>query len=91
MTVWQALGTMFLGRALAQTFGDTSWLGSMRDVIESFREQGFRLYPTLFPSLLAQVEAAAACAPELSAETDEDTSRLEHEALNQMFSVARHV
>lgn len=59
MTVWQALGTMFFGRASVQTSGDTSCLGSMRRVIESFREQGYRLYLTFFPSLLAQVEEAA--------------------------------
>jgi class 3 adenylate cyclase/tetratricopeptide (TPR) repeat protein len=59
LPVWQALGTMFLGRALAQTSGDTSGLGAMRAVIDSFREQGFLLYLTFFPALLAHVEQIA--------------------------------
>jgi tetratricopeptide (TPR) repeat protein len=59
MTLWQAMGTMFLGHALVQASADTSWLGSMREVIDSFHEERFRLYLTFFPSLLAQAETEA--------------------------------
>jgi predicted ATPase len=59
LPVWLSLGTMFLGRAAAQISGDVSALDSMRAVINSFREQGFLLYLTFFPALLAEVEAIA--------------------------------
>ena len=59
LPVWQALGTMFLGWAVAQTSGQTDSLDAMRAVIDSFRDGGLLLYLTFFPALLAEVEAAA--------------------------------
>ena len=59
LPVWQALGTMFLGWAVAQTSGQSSNLNAMRAVIDSFRDGGLLLYLTFFPALLAEVEAIA--------------------------------
>jgi class 3 adenylate cyclase/predicted ATPase len=59
LSVWDALGTMFHGWAVAQTSGETSSLDAMRAVIDSFRDGGLLLYQTFFPALLAEVEAVA--------------------------------
>ena len=59
LPVWQAIGTMFLGWAVAQTSGQTDSLHAMRAVIDSFRDGGLLLYLTFFPALLAEVEATA--------------------------------
>jgi predicted ATPase len=59
LSVWDALGTMFHGWALAHNSGQTSGLDAMRAVIDSFRDGGLLLYQTFFPALLAEVEAAS--------------------------------